>query len=263
MLFRILLAILLFSPNIVAADYPKETISAWRIIESPKKRTTSSCIGEMSSPICIADTMVACGAWKHPHGQVINEDDDQTWIDGYPPMCDQLRLKPGNSEYPVYTFDVWARNADFVSIRYRIATAPVIDDLFFELTHKNRENYYNEYKYDDDYIPSDDLETRENFWDIKMGDTVMMIDAIVCVPPEKARLPVDNPENGTFLYKNDAPLSNCGRLYSETDLYNAAIVRETTPGQWQIITGDMKPYRDLVDPYLLDLAKRLRNMRDR
>lgn len=260
MLFRVLFAILLFSPNMVTADYPKEKISDWRVIESPEKATTSSCIGEMSSPVCVADTMVACGAWQHPLGKLINEDDDPTWVDGYPPMCDQLRLKPGNPEYPVYTFNVWAGNADFVSVRYRIATAPVIDDLFFEITNKNKEDYYREYKYDDDYVPSDKIENQADFWDIQMGDTVMMIDAIVCTPPKKARLSMDNPENGHFIYKNGAPLSDCKRFYSDSDLYNAAIVREIAPGQWRIISGNMKPYRDLVVPYLLDLAKRLRNM---
>jgi len=35
-------------------------VSDWREIAGPKDPTTSDCVGKMTSPLCVADTMVAC-----------------------------------------------------------------------------------------------------------------------------------------------------------------------------------------------------------
>ncbi len=231
MLFRVLLAILLFSAHMATAGSPKETISDWRIIESPDKPTTSTCIGKMSSPVCVADTMVACGAWRHPHGKIIERKLNSFWIEDYPAMCNQLRMHPGNFEYSVPTLNISAKNADFVKVRYRVIITPIKDDLFFSITRNNRYDYYQEYKYDDDYVPADDSEPEENFWDIKMGDTMISVEAIVCQPPKEDLLPVNDEEKGPFLYKKGTTLSSC----INTVGYNPAIIRETAPGQWRTI----------------------------
>ena len=66
---------------------------------------TSECIGELSSPTCIVDTMIACDAWS-PDRPRLFDYVDESWIGLDHPVCDVLRIQPGHGGYAPRSFGI-------------------------------------------------------------------------------------------------------------------------------------------------------------
>jgi hypothetical protein len=71
--------------------------SPWRYIDG-EGRSNSPCLGDISTPACLYDTMVACGSWNIS-GKDLNKGSPgypygPDWIDNHHPLCQPLRWTP-------------------------------------------------------------------------------------------------------------------------------------------------------------------------
>lgn len=71
--------------------------SPWRYIDG-EGRSNSPCLGDISTPACLYDTMVACGSWT-PDWDKLEEGSPgypygPDWIDNHHPLCQPLRWTP-------------------------------------------------------------------------------------------------------------------------------------------------------------------------
>ena len=225
-------AVALIVPGALAGDRfpPPPAGEGWRTVAGDGSVVTSECIGELSSPTCIVDTMIACAAWTPARGWPRPSTPD--WIGGYHPVCDVLRAEPGNP-------GVWARTflgtpghagpKDRIYF-YRAVPFAITEEMipWFE----------------DD--PDDPLHWRA-------GDVAVAVPLVRCLPKPACRLtPLGEKP---VRYRDGCPLLDCKDLVSGRTA-RAPILRKQAGG-WAIVSI-FEAYRDATWPYLDAFYRRIR-----
>lgn len=206
-------------------------VSDWRIITGDKSEMTSDCIGKVSSPVCIVDTMMACSLWT-PFRSWEWPGKDETWYDGYHPICDVLRKARGKGGTAPRSFELHSNNPNFASATYRIMSFPMIGEALRSYLHYNP-NHYKE------------LEVRE-------GDLAVTIQSYYCEPEKKYYLPKE--DGKPYMFLKDSPLNDCNEHFGP-ELERAFILRQVVDGMWTPVNY-FRPYRESIWPYLEELYQR-------
>ena len=201
---------------------------------------SSDCVGKLTSPQCVIDTMMACVAWT-PDSAKPGPD----FPGGYHPVCDVLRAKPGNTGMVpmIYPTGIWP-DPNNVVVHYRIATFPITEDNMtdFDKRRLERERRYG--------APPWEIEAY-----MRPGDLGVAVFLRWCEPNEACHLP--EKDGQPTRYRKDCPFDDCG---NENDVMpprmaSAVVLRQQDEGTWSIVTV-FTPYRDRVWPYLEDFYRR-------
>lgn len=126
----LLLGVFFLAGESAAADQVRswpgaKVLDGWRIVAGDKTEVTSDCLGDMTSPLCVVDTMMACDAWS-PDRDLLPAEDVLGWRwDSRPAICDPLRSEPGNKGTVPRTFNFHTANPKYYRVRYQVATFTV------------------------------------------------------------------------------------------------------------------------------------------
>ena len=202
----------------------------WRTLAGDGSVVTSQCIGELSSPECIVDTMIACAAWTPARGWPRPSTPD--WVGGYHPVCDVLRAEPGNP-------GVWART--FLGIPSHAGP-------------KDRIYFYRAVPFaiTEEMIPwfADDPDYPLHW---RAGDVAVAVPLVRCVPKPECELSALGEK--PVRYNESCPLDDCNdRVYGRNA--SAPILRKDADG-WTIVSIFVA-YRDATWPYLDAFYRRIR-----
>jgi len=207
--------------GVLAAD-DSIWVSDWRHIAGPNDPTTSDCIGKMNTPLCVADTVIACDTWIASGGSYPMPEANETYIDGYHPVCDATRKIPGDESYYPRTFELNIGNPHFVRRRYKVMTFPIPSNIGLHYSQG--------------------------------GEVGITVRIETCQPEDENQLPKE--KGKPYIYKKGSPLTRCGWDFLP-ELEKAIILRKTKPDYWDAI-HKLFPYRDRVFPHLEEIYRRLR-----
>ncbi|MHA1598697.1 MAG: hypothetical protein ACTSV1_08245, partial [Alphaproteobacteria bacterium] len=188
------------------------TVSDWRVVTGDRTEITSDCLGEMTSPVCIVDTMMACGAWSPDSHSLFKERLNRPG--GYHPICDALRIQPGDVGVVPRYFGFEPIHPDFVRLTYKVATFQISRDIMDGVILRD----FLGHEYGDmekDSYP-------KNYYP-KPGDTAAVIKFNNCYADEKWRLP--SAEGQPPRYREGSPLDYCISGHSP-GIEQAAILRQ-------------------------------------
>ncbi len=184
----------------------------WKAVSGDGSLQTSDCVGLLTSPECLLDTIMACEAWSRVDEiTAVNTYGDEYY---WHPVCYSLRGRPGVAD-EVSTFEGGSGNPEDFSYYYKTVSFA----LTVENTHPRRRLY---------------PEGRSCSW--CPGDVVVAFLAVICSPdPAIIGQKKDGwPVFGEF--PDGSPLSYCVD-WSRDD---ALITRQDEPtGLWRIV----EPYR--------------------
>ena len=207
----------------------------WKTLAGDGSVVTSDCIGEMSSPECIVDTMIACDAWT-PGRPWLYDYVDESWIGRQHPVCDVLRIRPGHGGYAPRTLGVGTIGTQAKHRIYFYRTIP------FEIT--------------EEMIPwfSADREDPDDPLNWRAGDVAVALPTVRCLPKPECRTKEWRYEEPTH-YRAGCPLDDCEDIVPGDGVL-AAIVRKEGTG-WTIVEA-FSPHRDATWPYLEAFYRRIR-----
>ena len=199
------------------------TIYDWQMLMGDGSKMTSSCIGELSSPKCVADTILACEIWT---------DRSYEWDDETPgfwhPICDGIFFitssdyrRPHQFNWPPLGFV-----PKKIMIEYRIAS--------FKLTAENTKTFrrFGEYR---------DWEATRNYYSLEargdIGDTAVVLYKKKCWLKNKSEK-----EDVTHISKDNYQISSCNysKGFANTPM---AFIRQKKEGGWNILSSHSPPHR--------------------
>ena len=236
-LINIIIAVILFMGNTAFAEeksveFPlgegsitrmikgnEVTIYDWQMLMGDGSKMTSSCIGELSSPKCVADTILACEFWT---------DLSYEWSDKHPgfwhPICDGIFFITSSDYRRPHQF-YWPTSGSppkKIMIEYRIAS--------FKLTAENTKTFstYGSYR---DWEFTHKYNSLEAKGDI--GDTAVVLYIKRCWPDIEIR-------------KKGDILSWCTYSggFANTPM---AFIRQKKEGGWNILSSHAPPHRAYRD----------------
>ena len=211
---------------------PPPAGEGWRTLAGDGSVVTSQCIGELSSPTCIVDTLIACDAWT-PYRYWAYDYVDESWLGGYHPICDVLRTRPGHGDSNPRTLHIGTAIGGPKYVLYYYKVVP------FRVTEENLP----------DWAVGKGSGIR--FLDWQAGDVAVAVAVVRCVAPPRCQVSEATDEQPAR-YRDDCPLDACRRLTIEL----AAITRRVRDG-WAVV-DTFQPYRDATWPYLEEVYRRMR-----
>ena len=214
---------------------PPPAGEGWRTLAGDGSVVTSECIGELSSPTCIVDTMIACDAWS-PHRPRLYDYVDEGWIGLDHPVCDVLRAEPGHEGYAPRTLRIGTAigGPKYVLYYYKVVPFPVTEENL------------------PDWAVGKGSGIRFLNW--RAGDVAVAVAVVRCVAPPRCQVSEATDEQPAR-YRDDCPLDACEEVSPEGMLL-AAIARRVRDG-WAVV-DTFYPYRDATWPYLEEIYRRMR-----
>ena len=197
----------------------------WRVIAGDKSEVTSDCIGQMTSPLCVVDTMMACDVWSPAH-DYDNPMDAEAAVH---PIC--KGVSTGNGPR---TFNLGSTNPKYYRLEYQVATFPVTAE---NITGARV------------FIPRYPYKKGEADQASPLpGDLAVIVHFRWFAPPDDC---IISPLNkvGMQLYRDGCALTDSAEGY-EARSPRTAILRQDSPGgEWRTVVF-AQPYRDNTWPAL-------------
>ena len=227
-------ALALGAPGAADRFPPPPAGEGWRTLAGDGSVVTSQCIGQLSSPECIVDTMIACAVWTPAAGW--RRAKTPAWIGGFHPVCDVLRIQPGHSGYGPRTL---GGSTSAAGPKHRIFFYRTIP---FAIT--------------EEMIPwfAADREDPDDPLNWRAGDVAVAVPTVRCRPKEECRLTKWS-YGQPLHFREGCPLDDCEDIVPGYGVL-AAIVRKQGRG-WTIVEA-FSPHREFVWPYLDEFYRRIR-----
>ena len=203
----------------------------WRTLAGDGSVVTSDCIGELSSPECIVDTMIACDAWNPGPGWPRST--SPGWIDGYHPVCDVLRRRPGHDDSAPWTLGV---DTDVAGPKDRVYFYRAVP---FAITEEMIPWFESD--------PDDPLHWRA-------ADVAVAVATVRCLPRDECRLN-EWTDEGPIRYRAACPLHNCEEIIPRYGVL--AVILRRQEDSWFLVSIH-EPHREFVWPYLEAFYGRIR-----
>ena len=210
---------------------PPPAGEGWKILAGDGSVVTSQCIGQLSSPECIVDTMIACAAWTPARGWPRPSTPD--WIGGYHPVCDVLRAEPGNPGVWARTFLGTPGHAGPKDRIYFYRAVP------FAITEEMIPWFESD--------PDDPLHWRA-------ADVAVAVPTVRCLPRDECRLN-EWTDEGPIRYRAACPLHNCEEIIPRYGVL--AVILRRQEDSWFLVSIH-EPHREFVWPYLEAFYGRIR-----
>ncbi|MEX1306411.1 MAG: hypothetical protein WEA84_14750 [Rhodovibrionaceae bacterium] len=202
---------------------PNPLTDGWQVLSDDESWVSSTCLGEMTSPQCVADTLIACGsltAYGYDTRKLEHIIADDSWIGGYHPVCDPLRSKPGNP-------GVGPRSYDNTGGRF-LLFYKVIPLFIWE-----------------EYV------TR-HLYDVREGDVALPVITISCDPPPECDLAAEGAKPSGSVYN-----PQCLRDCEDTTTIDVRVIRQRGEESWKIVDV-YDAHRNSHWPYIIGFYEGLR-----
>lgn len=222
----------------------------WRMLSGDGKIARNTCVGDMSRPECVVDTMVACSLWSPSYTPT-----EQDRLSGdnlyYHPVCDMVRSRPGDTASVPLDLEVnsgvFPQDAAVIYKLYPMT----LTERFFPVCY---------------FLEGDDME--------HYGDVAYAVVMNTYVRNDRCKLPLTDDGWKIHRYRADCAIDTCNAQYPQWagldggyDYFGTtAVILHYGPAltggkdRWNITGIPYKDYRECVWRELRDLYRDIRTL---